>query len=75
MTAMTALMSVLYEIAVMTLPRAALRDRPGVTGVVLQRDELAGTVQIHWGVSDRQVFRSWHRKEDVIDIEKEPADA
>jgi hypothetical protein len=59
MTAMTALMSVLYEIAVMTL----------------QRDELAGTVQIHWGVSDRQVFRSWHRKEDVIDIEKEPADA
>ncbi len=42
-----------------------------MVGVITQRDNVAGTTQIHWGVSDRQVFRSWHRNEDLIEIEQE----
>lgn len=60
-----AFQTVLYEIAVKHLTRVSLKDRPGVIGLVLQEDELAGTVQIHWGVSDRQVFQSWHKKEEL----------
>lgn len=63
-----AFLTVLYEIACRTLPRVQLKSRPGVIGLVLQDDTLAGTTQIHWGVSDREVFRSWQRKEDVEEV-------
>lgn len=51
--------TVLYEVAVRTLPRVYLKERPGVYGVIVQKDQLAQTTQIHWGVSDGFPVQTW----------------
>lgn len=61
--------TVLYEIATRTLPRVQLKEKPGVVGIVIQRDRVAATTQVHWGVSDREVFRRWHKDDELEGVE------
>ncbi len=59
-------LTVMYEIALVTLPRVALKANPKIIGVLLQKDEVANTVQIHWGFSDKIPYRKWHNAYDII---------
>lgn len=64
----TVLWVFLYEVALKTLPRVRLKEKPGVIGLILQNDQVANTIQVHWGVSDKQVFQSWHKADELEEV-------
>jgi hypothetical protein len=65
-----AFMTVMYEIAVKTLDRVSLKKNPGLIGLVLQQNIIAGTVHIHWGVDNGKLIQRWHSVNDVFPIRK-----
>ncbi len=60
--------TVLYDIAIRTLPRVALETNPNIVGILLQTDLIAGTVQVHWGVSDKVPYIKWYNANDIIPV-------
>lgn len=57
---MSAIETFLYELAVATLPRVCLKEKPGIVGIVIDEDTITGMKKVHWGVQDRAVVETWH---------------
>lgn len=68
----TAFNTAMYEIVSRLLPRVALKDKPGVIGLVLKTSNLdKNRIKVHWGVSDGSPVQTWHNIDDLIVLTKE----